>query len=86
MSSKQNSSKLNDEELTNVSGGIVQISGWSSYEGICECGSKFSLNDMYANGDVYICSCGRKYELKGNDVYCDGVLIPESSYEVTVHD
>lgn len=78
--------ELTDEELDKITGGIASVSGWSSYKGNCECGQVFEVSNKKTNTKSFTCSCGRTYELIDCDVYCNGVVLPSTSYQITDHD
>lgn len=86
MSKKNEIFELTDDELEKVSGGVASVSGWSSYKGKCECGKSFEVSNKGINSNTFVCSCNRTYKLIICSVYCDDVLLPSTSYEVTDHD
>ena len=78
--------ELTEDELEKVSGGIATVMGWSSYQGLCACGGTFEVNNKRTENKFFICTCTRQYELKVDEVYCNNVLLPSTSYTITDHD
>ena len=86
MSENNKAFELTEDELEKVSGGRATAMGWSSYQGTCVCDGTFEVNNKRTENKVFICTCTRKYELIGCNVYCNGNILSSTSYTITDHD